>query len=255
METSLAFWIAAAFASLCVGMSKGGLPIIAQLAVPTMTLFMPGGSPALAAGLILPVYIISDQYGVWLYRREFSARNLKILIPAGMLGTFLGFLTVSSVSSEAVKLTVGLVGFYYLGDKQLRRRRANAKPRPADVPRGVFWGMVAGCTSYLTHAGGPPFQAYTLPQQMPKMTFAGTSTIFFTVINMTKLPPYIVAGQLTWDSVVAILWLSPVAVFGAWAGYRLTKILPEKLFFAFVEIALLFLSFKLVYDGLTGLLG
>ena len=66
------------------------------------------------------------------------------------------------------------------------------------------------------------------------------------------MAPYIAAGQLTWSSFAAIAWLSPVAVFGAWAGYRLTRILPEKLFFTFVEFALLALSLRLLWDGITG---
>ncbi len=249
METSVSFWIAAGFASLLVGMSKGGLPMVALLAVPLLSFFI---APTLAAGLILPVYIISDIYGVWLYRREFSARNLRILFPAAFAGIVLGYLTVSAVPDSAVKLAVGLIGLYYLGDKHLLQRRRNTAPRPADVPRGLFWGTIAGYTSYLTHAGGPPFQAYALPQKMPKMVFAGTATILFTGINLMKVPPYIAAGQLTWTSFGAILWLSPVAVFGAWSGYRLTKILPEKLFFTFVEIALFLLSVKLLWDVISG---
>ena len=63
-----------------------------------------------------------------------------------------------------------------------------------------------------------------------------------------KVPPYVMAGQITLHSLSAILWLTPVALFGAWSGYRLTRVLPEKLFFAFVETALLLLSLKLIAD-------
>ncbi|MDF0603469.1 sulfite exporter TauE/SafE family protein [Psychromarinibacter sp. C21-152] len=249
MEHSLTFWILTVIGSVMVGMSKGGLPIVAMLAVPLLSFIMP---PATAAGLLLPVYIISDGYGVWLYRRQFSARNLKILIPAAAIGIALGFSTVAFVPGDAVKLAVGGIGLYYLADKLNRRRNPHAPPRPADVPRGLFWGSIAGFTSYISHAGGPPFQAYTLPQQMPKMVFAGTATIMFAVVNLMKVPPYILAGQITWDSFSATLWLAPAALIGAWSGYRLTQILPEKLFFAFVETALFLVSAKLVWDVVAG---
>ncbi|WP_425051492.1 sulfite exporter TauE/SafE family protein [Psychromarinibacter sp. S121] len=245
MELTATFWILAALGSLFVGMSKGGLPIIALLAVPILSFVMPA---AAAAGLLLPVYIISDVYGVWLYRREFSARNLKILIPAAAIGIALGFATVAWVPEDAVKLAVALTGLYYLADKLRRRLNPSIPPRPADVPRGLFWGALAGFTSYISHAGGPPFQAYALPQKMPKMVFAGTSTILFACVNIMKVPPYVIAGQITLHSLSVILWLTPVALFGAWSGFRLTQILPEKLFFAFVETALLILSLKLIYD-------
>ena len=42
---------------------------------------------------MLPVYVISDLAGLWLYRREFSKENLWILIPAGAFGIALGWAT------------------------------------------------------------------------------------------------------------------------------------------------------------------
>ena len=62
-------------ASLFIGLSKGGLPAIAMLSVPLLSLSM---SPLTAAALLLPIYILSDMVGVWLYRREFSASNIRI---------------------------------------------------------------------------------------------------------------------------------------------------------------------------------
>ena len=51
MYDSWIFWIIAVFAAATVGLGKGGLPVIASLAVPSLSLFM---SPIAAAGL-LPV--------------------------------------------------------------------------------------------------------------------------------------------------------------------------------------------------------
>jgi hypothetical protein len=41
-----------------------------MLSVPLMSLVM---SPVKAAVLLLPLYVISDLAGIWLYRRDFSA--------------------------------------------------------------------------------------------------------------------------------------------------------------------------------------
>ena len=81
------YFVLAGLAALLVGLSKGGLPTVGMLAVPLLSLFM---SPVKAAVLLLPIYIISDVVSVWLYRKNFSAPNLKILIPAGVLGVFVG---------------------------------------------------------------------------------------------------------------------------------------------------------------------
>jgi uncharacterized membrane protein YfcA len=73
----------AALAAFLVGSSKGGLPAVGMLAVPVLSLRM---SPVLAAGLLLPIFVVSDVAGLWLYRRSYSAANVRILVPAGMAG-------------------------------------------------------------------------------------------------------------------------------------------------------------------------
>ncbi|MPT23261.1 MAG: sulfite exporter TauE/SafE family protein, partial [Starkeya sp.] len=181
----LGFALAAGLAAFFVGMGKGGVPMIGSLAVPTLALFM---SPITAAGLLLPVYVISDMFGVWAYRREFSGRNLAILIPAATLGIGIGWATASVVTDAEVMLIVGLIGLAFCLIRWLGR--AGAAARPADVPRGLFWGAVSGFTSFVSHGGAPPYQMYVVPQRLPKMVYAGTTTLTFAAINALKLIPY-----------------------------------------------------------------
>ncbi|PIV75380.1 MAG: hypothetical protein COW55_05690 [Rhodobacteraceae bacterium CG17_big_fil_post_rev_8_21_14_2_50_65_11] len=248
MAEATQFWIVAGLAAYLMGLSKGGVPMIALLSVPLMSLFM---DPALAAGLLLPIYIVADMYAVWLFRRAFSLRNLTILIPAAIVGVGLGFLAVASVPGDAIKLMVAAIALGYLF-QSLRRRfsKREIPPRPADLPRGLIWGTIAGVTSYISHAGGPPYQAYVLPQQLDKMTYLGTTTIFFAVINMIKVPPFILAGQITWDSAGQATWLIPCALAGAWSGVKIARLLPERVFFLLVEIALALVSVKLLSEVL-----
>ncbi len=242
------YWIVAGLAAFLMGLSKGGVPMIALLSVPLMSLFM---DPALAAGLLLPIYIVADFYAVYLFRRAFSVRNLKILLPGAIGGILIGFVAVASVPGDAVKLLVAAIGLFYLVTA-LRRRfsKVEIPPRPADVPRGVFWGIITGVTSYISHAGGPPYQAYVLPQKLDKMVYLGTTTILFTVVNLLKVPPFILAGQITWDSASQAIWLAPFALAGAWSGSAVSRVLPERVFFLLIEIALAAVSFKLLYEVL-----
>ena len=101
-----------------MGLSKGGVPMIALLSVPLMSLFM---DPALAAGLLLPIYIVADMYAVYLFRGAFSVRNLKVLLPAAIVGILIGFAAVSYVPGDAGKLLVAAIGLFYL-ITALRRR-------------------------------------------------------------------------------------------------------------------------------------
>ena len=80
------------------------------------------------------------------------------------------------IDEDMVRVVVGITGLSFLTMRMRARFLGRTAPRPADLPRGMLWGSVAGFTSFFSHAGGPAFQLYALPQQMPKMMFAGTST-------------------------------------------------------------------------------
>ena len=245
MDWSPLFFAIAAASAFLVGASKGGLPMVGVLGVPLLALVMP---PVAAAALLLPVYIVSDMVGLWAYRKEYSARNLAILLPAMIFGVGVGWATAKITPEWMVTLLVGLVGLYYCATVVFRK--AGAPPKPADIPRGLFWGTITGFTSFVSHTGGPPYQTYVLPQKLPKMMFAGTSTIVFAVINLVKLIPYWALGQFNPGNLEGAAILSPVAIVGALIGYKATTIIPEKMFFRLVEVALVVISIKLIYDAL-----
>lgn len=242
------FWVFAAVATFFVGASKGGIPGVGILAVPILAQVI---SPVVAAGLLLPLYVISDIYGLWLYRKDYDLWNIKIMVVAATIGIGVGWATAQYNNDNLVKLIVGVIGIWYSVDLYLKSKKKEIKAQPADVPRGLFWGTIAGFTSFVAHAGGIPFQMYVLPQRLSKMKYAGTSTIAFAIINALKLPPYWFLGQINLVSLEKCLYLAPIALIGAWAGFKLTKILPEGPFFKAVEVALLLVSLKLIYDALT----
>lgn len=243
------FWLAAGVAATLVGMSKGGVPMVAMLAVPIMALVM---SPVVAAGLLLPVYVVSDMFGLYAYRHAFDRRVLAIVIPGATVGIGIGWATASSVPEAAVTLVVGIIGFAFALNLILRRPDI-AEPKRAEVAPGLFWSAIAGFTSFVSHAGAPPYQVYTLPLGMTKAVFAGTTTIAFAVINLVKLVPYYALGQLNVGNLKVAAVLAVPAAIAVFVGLRVVAVLPERLFFQLVTWALLLISIKLIWDGLRGL--
>ena len=229
-------------AAFIVGMSKGGLATLGMISVPMLSLFM---SPMVAAVLLLPIYILSDAVGVYLYRREFSVPNVKLLIPTGLCGVLLGWALASVVSDKAVALMIGLMGVAFCLYTWLFKK-TDAPASTTSLPKGAFWGTLTGFTSFITHAGGPPFQIYVLPQKLPKMVFAGTSTIVFAVINLAKIIPYYYLHPHDLGTLQVALVLLPAAALGTLVGRKLTERLPTKWFFLFVQVALFLVSVRLV---------
>jgi uncharacterized membrane protein YfcA len=227
-----------------VGLAKGGLPVIGMLAVPLLALYI---EPMIAAALLLPIYLISDAFGVWIYRREFSRRNLVILVPSGVAGVGAGYLAAPYLSVTMLNLMIGLIGIGFVVYGWILQP-VQGQPRPARLLPGLFWGAMTGITSFVSHAGAPPFQVYALPQRLPKMVFAGTSTILFAAVNFAKLPPYLALGyfpRLDWG---AMSLMAVAAICGVWVGKRLTHILPERVYYTTIRLALLVISLKLITD-------
>jgi uncharacterized membrane protein YfcA len=237
------YFVLAGLACLLVGLSKGGLPTVGMLAVPILSLYM---SPVKAAVLLLPIYIISDVVSVWLYRKDFSASNLKILIPAGVLGVFIGWLTASFTSDTAVKLMIGCMGVGFCLSTWLRRT-PQAK-QAVNLKKGLFWGTMAGFTSFISHAGGPPFQIYVLPQRLPKVQFAGTATLLFAVINAAKILPYQLLQPYAYDDLLRAANLIPFALLGTVIGAYVTKRIADVWFYRLVQVGLFVVSIKLISD-------
>jgi uncharacterized protein len=239
------FWSLAVLAAIFVGMGKGGMPVIGMLSVPILALVM---HPVTAAGLMLPVYVVSDMFGLYAYRHAFDRRVLAIMVPGMTLGVVIGYLTATEVSEAWVTLLIGLIGVVFALNNMLRHK-VKLEPKRAEVAPGLLWGTVTGFTSFVSHSGGPPYQVYTLPLGMTKAIFAGTSTIAFAYVNAIKLIPYYMLGQLTLTSLEKVLVLMPVAAISVFAGVWLVKLLPEQLFFRLVTWALLLVSLKLMWDG------
>lgn len=244
LTPDLIFWIAS-LASLLVGLSKGGLPAIGMLSVPLLSLVM---SPMKAAALLLPIYVMSDMVGIFLYRRHVSAINLRILMPAGILGILLGWGTAAFVPERVITFLIGLMGATFCIHVWLGKGRTHAA-KPAHRGWGSLWGVVSGFTSFISHAGAPPFQIYMLPQQLPKLQFAGTATLFFALINAAKIVPYQFLQPYTLLGLREAAELIPSALIGTMLGAYLTKRLADKWFYMLVQVGLFVVSLKLMVDA------
>jgi uncharacterized protein len=245
----IVFWVLAGLAAVMVGLSKGGLPAVGMLSVPLMALVM---SPVMAAGLLLPIYVVSDGFGLWAYRHAYDKRVLAIMVPAMTIGVGFGWATASMVSEAWVTLLVGAIGAAFAANLLIRRGPVRAA-KTANVAPGMLWGGLAGFTSFVSHAGGPPYQVYVLPLRLEKAVFAGTATIAFAYVNMIKLIPYYALGQLSVSNLQVAAILAVPASLAVFAGVRLVKVIPEQLFFKLVTWALLAISIKLIWDGARGL--
>jgi len=243
------FYFFAVLAILVSGIAKsgfgGGLGI---LAVPIMALAI---EPARAAAILLPILCLIDAVNIWHYRTKWDRANVRILLPAGLLGVLIGAFTFRYLSDAHIRILIGVIAVVFSVNSL--RKRADAPPRGPDVVRGTFWGLIAGFTSFGVHSGGPPANVYLLPQRLDKSVFVGTLVVVFTTLNFVKLIPYAMLGQLSLSNMTTSLVLAPLAPVGVWIGIRLHNLVNERVFYPLAYAFLLITGIKLLYDGIVGL--
>ncbi len=243
------FYAAAIPAVLLFGISKGGFGGgLGTLAVPLMTLTV---SPLQAAAILLPILCLMDLVSLWAYRNRWVWQELRVLLPASLLGIGIGTLLFEYMSANVIRLIVGSVAVSFTLHFWITRDRRRRVGLP-DFPRsaGTVGGAVAGFTSFIAHAGGPPINMYLLRRPLNRTDFVATTVLFFAVVNYVKLVPYAWLGQLDADNLVTSAVLAPLAPIGVLIGVYLHKRVSDRLFFGVVYLLLFLVGVRLIYDGL-----
>jgi uncharacterized membrane protein YfcA len=241
------FWITAVIAVIMLGIAKAGFGGgVAVIATPLMALTI---SVTDAAALLLPLLMVADAFSVNHYRTRFDWPNIRVMVPGAVVGIALGGLFFGHFSDNDRILRLGL-GILALAFVLFQFTRATLlgllEKRTPHPVEGVIMGAVAGFTSTLAHAGGPPATIYLLPQKLPRDIFVGTSVVFFATINAIKLIPYASLGLLRVGNLTTILVLSPLAYVGVRIGIYLNRHFTDRWFNRLIYVVLLLTGIQLI---------
>lgn len=257
MMTDPYFYAAAIPAVIMVGLSKGGFGgAMALMGVPLMAL---ATSPVQAAAILLPILVIMDIFSLWTWRGDKDNRTLVIMVPGALIGIAIGWATAAWVTVPMIRLIVGAVSLWfvwrYVAQRITSSRNGTEElPLPHNRAKGMFWGTLAGFTSFVSHAGGPPYQIYALPLRQDPKIYTGTSVRFFAIINAIKLAPYFALGQFDTTNLSTSLVLAPLAPVATLAGAYIVRRLKAEIFYPFMYFMVLLAALKLIWDGAIHLL-
>jgi hypothetical protein len=242
--TDPVFLLVAIPAVTFLGLAKGGFSGVGMIATPLLALILP---PLQAAAILLPILLLQDVISVWVYRHDYSAGNLKVLMPGGAIGVAVAWALAAYVSDDHVRFAIGVIGVAFVLSVWFGRAPVEAKR--ATTFGGLFWGGLSGFTSTLSQAGAPPFQIYTLPQRLPKMTLVGTAAIFFAALNVMKVAPYFALGQFSTEGLLTTLGLTPLAIATNFLGIWLVQRTPTQLFYRIAYLLVFLICVALLYQG------
>ncbi len=239
------FYAVALPAVLLLGISKSGFGAgFGSLAVPMMALAV---SVPQAAAILMPVLFVMDVLGMAAFRKDFDLPLLKFLLPFGLLGIALGALLFKLLDARTVAGIVGVSTLLFLAQRLLFPPRADSAPPPRWL--GGVLAVTSGFTSFISHAGGPPINAYMIPLRLSPVRFTATLAFFFFVINLSKWVPYAWLGLLNGRNLATSLVLLPLAPLGVWVGVRLARRIQPQLFYRLVYLGMFLTGVKLLWDA------
>ncbi|SEN42743.1 sulfite exporter TauE/SafE family protein [Palleronia pelagia] len=250
MELTLGFFAVAIPAVLYAGISKGGFGSGAAFgAAVLLALVVPPGD---ALAVMLPLLMLMDVTALRPYWREWDGEAARVLILGAAPGVALAALVYTIVAPEVFGLLIGLIALGFVAFQMARARGwLRVEGLPAGRIAGACWGLAAGFTSFISHAGGPPAAVYLLSRKVAKTDYQATTVIVFWAVNLMKFVPYAGLGIFTPTSLMAGVILSPFAVIGIWLGVIAHRRIPERLFFAVTYLMLLASGARLVWGALA----
>ena len=246
------FYLAAVPAVILFGVSKGGFGSgLGILAVPLLAMVV---SPIQAAAIMLPILCFMDLLGLWAYRGKWIWPELRILLPASLIGIGTGTLMFEFMSPARLRLLLGVVAIAFTLHHCLQTYLSKkTHPKLLTPAIGICAAAVAGFTSFIAHAGGPPITMYLLRRGINRTQFVASTVVFFAVVNYVKLVPYTWLGQFDASNLITSLILTPLAPLSIGLGVWLHNRVTDRFFFQVAYAMLFLVGVKLIFDGITSL--
>lgn len=239
----------AALGAMLAGISKGGFG--GSLGFAGSAILAVVVEPGVALALMLPVLMAIDMAAVRAYWGRWDKPSAGAILTGAVPGLLLGAVLFSVISADSIRVLIGLVavGFPLF---RIALARGWIAPRPTGFDRRKGWiaGAGVGFTSFVAHAGGPPFAVFMLGQGgIDKTRYHATSVIVFWVVNAMKAALYTMLGLFSWQLLGWSAALIPFAMIGTLIGVKAHKLIPERLFFMVAYTALMLTGVKLLWDG------
>lgn len=228
-------WITTIFSAVLIGMGKTGLSGTGMLVVPVMAAVF-GGKPS--TGIVLPMLCIADLFAVIYYHRHANWKYILKLMPWTIIGLASALLLGSDIPDNTFKLLIGISILISLIIMVWQDYFKKSDEVPSGIWFSALFGFGAGFSTMIGNAAGPLMAIYLLSFRLPKNDYIGTGAWFFLIINYLKLPLQIVFWKnINFSTLTFNLAMVPAIAIGAYLGFKLVKVFPEKAYRIFILIS------------------
>lgn len=222
----------------------------AMLLIPMLAQRMPA---AHAVALAAPVLLFNNALKAWVFRKHVSKRGTILVSALALPFAFAGAYVAGSFDDRAI-----LVGIAILIVLSIIVERVQSSPRGPDqraVKLGdralLFWGGVTGAVSGLCGAAGPPTAIGLRAWGLDKESFVGTVAVFAILLQIVKMPAYVLSETLPAERWPLAVALSATALAGVVVAPTAVKAMPKKAFGWALDVLLLVTAAWLLVDVFT----
>lgn len=222
-----------------VGFGKAGFASgISLLQAPLIAYAVPART---AIGLVMPLLVLADFLAIGAFWKQWRFSLIRWPLAGSLPGIALGMLFVNVVSDALLRQALGMLALVLTGLLIVRDVWYPSKTYRPSWWQGLGVGAFAGFSSTVAHAAGPIIALYLIAQRLDKRVFVASSALFFLVVNLLKLPPYVSSGLVDGAILKAAATLAPMVPLGITAGWVLNRIIPQK-YFVYIVYALLLVA-------------
>lgn len=229
-----------------VGFGKAGFASgISLLQAPLIAYAVPART---AIGLVMPLLVLADFLAIGAFWKQWKLALIRWPLIGSLPGIALGMLFVNVVSDALLRQALGILALVLTGLLVIRDVWYPSRSYNPPWWQGLAVGAFAGFSSTVAHAAGPIMALYLIAQKLDKKVFVASSALFFLVLNLLKLPPYVATGLVDGEILRAAVKLAPMVPLGIGVGWLLNRLIPQKHFvyivYALLVVAGLDLTFR-----------
>ncbi len=219
-------WLLLAVCAMFIGMSKVGVPGISMIVVPVLAIIFGGKA---STGVLLPMLMMADLFGVGYYHRHAEWKYLWKLLPWAFVGVGIALWVGEVVNDEWFKNIIAVLVFVSIGIMLWKDRKKGENLFPDTWWFAASMGVLGGFATMIGNVAGPVFAIYLLAMRLPKNSFIGTGAWFFLIINFSKFPLHVLVWKtINMNTLTLDLLLFPAIATGAFLGIKLVKKVSDK---------------------------
>ena len=237
-------WSVILICGILIGMSKVGVPGTSMIVVPVMAIIFGARQ---STGVVLPILMMGDIFGVTYYRRHANWNHLMKVLPWAVVGLLVALWIGEMVNDKQFKNLIAILVFFSIGLMIWQDKRKGTQFFPDKWWFAASMGILGGFATMIGNVAGPVFAIYLLAMHLPKNSFIGTGAWFFMIINLSKFPLQLfVWKNINTETLFIDLITLPAIAMGAFLGFKVVKIIPERAYRIFVIVITVISAFLLL---------